>query len=710
TYKTRKNVIARTIEMKQQSGENDVDYWVYLDKVFSTLGPDGTSSDESDSEGGGFRVKAMPWRRNIDAEIKIVESQRSAEGIKDNRGSEPKPRFRGPPCKDSTRKKAPQHLPPSFYNADWLNDPKVGAARRELVQPSKEDFSWMIACIRSDPSGRMISKEDLRAHQARDAVLNQPRLELRDKQQRLTCTCPDCVKAGPMGVSRSAEAHRLHVLSNALLPLTAQKPGPNPSVPAASAASGGQASSDVSPAAGTDQLSSAIVLSTLIDVDITVDEIPPVDAIAQELVNQLSELDLGPPDTMEGQIPSSAPSTSTRFLSTAARGTTQMGTGLGDTVSMFVEESGRDDQVLAENAARPGPSTCLQSMNTGADATPPSVQSPGSVRVDIERHLPDANSSIHMLSKEERHINTTRALSQLDSVRTDIEESLQRLTTGVSPDTIREVQDCLGRLRRRFNAITRRTPRILERKAELCEQLKLLDGRLLELEALVPESTDPIAYNCDDHHERPIDQYSAVAQVSMFLVTVCTVIVGVNRSAGAFMLATISTILTLAFTLHGRQLKQDQERVLADIPSTVDTVLSKFKLDGRVTTYATCSECHAIYAPHYEEGSADAVYPAICTSKTLGSDQICGAPLTETDNTGGDRSMKPLRSFVMHNYEDYMAGLLARHDIESLMDKACDDALASLDRPRPEFIRSPFEADFIRTFEGPTSSADEKQL
>ncbi|EPQ57411.1 hypothetical protein GLOTRDRAFT_92448 [Gloeophyllum trabeum ATCC 11539] len=212
----------------------------------------------------------------------------------------------------------------------------------------------------------------------------------------------------------------------------------------------------------------------------------------------------------------------------------------------------------------------------------PSLQSPGSVQVDIEGHLLDANSSDHMLSKEERHVNTTRAISQLDSVRNNIEESLQCLTTGVSPDTIWDAQDCLGCLHCCFNAVTHRTLRILKRKAGLCEWLKLLDGQLLELEALVPESTDLMTYIC-------------------------------------------------AFTLHGCQLKQDQECVLADIPSTVDTVVSKFKLDGHVTTYATCSECQAIYVPYIEEGSADAVYPATCASKML--------------------------------------GLLERHNIESLMDK-----------------------------------------
>ncbi|TFK45437.1 hypothetical protein OE88DRAFT_1639914, partial [Heliocybe sulcata] len=57
-----------------------------------------------------------------------------------------------------------------------------------------------------------------------------------------------------------------------------------------------------------------------------------------------------------------------------------------------------------------------------------------------------------------------------------------------------------------------------------------------------------------------------------------------------------------------------------------------------------------------------------------------------------------------------MAGLLSRFDIEDLLDRSCDEALAALDGAPPEYIRSPFQAGFIRNFEGPSSTPDNRIL
>jgi len=62
--------------------------------------------------------------------------------------------------------------------------------------------------------------------------------------------------------------------------------------------------------------------------------------------------------------------------------------------------------------------------------------------------------------------------------------------------------------------------------------------------------------------------------------------------------------------------------------------------------------------------------------------------------------MKPIKPFVYHHFHDYLAGLLSRPDLEELMDKSCDN-LKSRDQPAASFIGDVFEAEFLRTFEGP---------
>jgi hypothetical protein len=63
--------------------------------------------------------------------------------------------------------------------------------------------------------------------------------------------------------------------------------------------------------------------------------------------------------------------------------------------------------------------------------------------------------------------------------------------------------------------------------------------------------------------------------------------------------------------------------------------------------------------------------------------------------------MKPIKPFVYHHFHDYLAGLLSRPDLEQAMDKSCDDLMESLDQPPPKFVRDIFEAEFLKTFDGP---------
>ena len=67
------------IQLKHEEGAADVSAWQWMEQVLRHLGEDGMSSDESDVEGElnmtVFQVKMMPWRRNIDGELNIIDKQ-----------------------------------------------------------------------------------------------------------------------------------------------------------------------------------------------------------------------------------------------------------------------------------------------------------------------------------------------------------------------------------------------------------------------------------------------------------------------------------------------------------------------------------------------------------------------------------------------------------------------------------------------------------
>ncbi|KAG1759619.1 hypothetical protein EDD22DRAFT_755297, partial [Suillus occidentalis] len=61
------------------TGKEDLPVWAYLNSIVETLGKDGMSSDESETEDCElpvFRLKTMPWRANFGQEMQIIDEQR----------------------------------------------------------------------------------------------------------------------------------------------------------------------------------------------------------------------------------------------------------------------------------------------------------------------------------------------------------------------------------------------------------------------------------------------------------------------------------------------------------------------------------------------------------------------------------------------------------------------------------------------------------
>lgn len=172
---------------------------------------------------------------------------------------------------------------------------------------------------------------------------------------------------------------------------------------------------------------------------------------------------------------------------------------------------------------------------------------------------------------------------------------------------------------------------------------------------------------------------------------------GVSQSAASFVLGLVAVILRLAFATAGVNgpPNASQEHILRQIPLTIESVLSRFKLDGKMTTYAVCPKCHCTYKPQITRGSATMQYPKVCTNIPVPELGTCDEPLLQAD-------LKPIKTFEYYSFHDYLAGLLSRGDLESLMDQSCDDFRKSFQTPRPDFTTDILEADFARSFEGPT--------
>ena len=124
-----------------------VEIWAWLLQLVQRLGEDGMSSEETvteDESNHVFHVKTLPWRRNIDKELRIVDSARIQDPPRfGHSGSRPVLRRRG---NDLISVRDPVHwLPKVLYDAGWF---AREGHRRLGVQVSRAPFPWMEIVVR----------------------------------------------------------------------------------------------------------------------------------------------------------------------------------------------------------------------------------------------------------------------------------------------------------------------------------------------------------------------------------------------------------------------------------------------------------------------------------------------------------------------------------------------------------------------------------
>lgn len=198
--------------------------------------------------------------------------------------------------------------------------------------------------------------------------------------------------------------------------------------------------------------------------------------------------------------------------------------------------------------------------------------------------------------------------------------------------------------------------------------------------------------------------WNEITHVSALLAIICAVFAGVSRRMGDLILGMISVIVQLVSQSYGNQTdgNQTDDRFSSHIPKTLVTVLSRFNLDGQVTVYAVCPQCHCTFAPQKVLGSTK--YQAQCNNEPRPGSGICGASLL-------DPSSKPIKTFVYHHFNDYLASLLSRPDIEKIMDARCDSmkestttSMAHGHTSDPFPVKDILAAKYMRTFKGPSGS------
>jgi hypothetical protein len=141
-FKRRHGVVQGMAGFNTEQGKmEEARTWEFLRDVVAMLGTDGMSSDDSGDEDMApvFRTRAMPWRKNIQHELDIIDRSRALDSdIFSPRGAKVTKRIRVHHPVLTSRNPV-KNLPASFYDTKWLGQ-QTGVA-------SEIDFPWMTILI-----------------------------------------------------------------------------------------------------------------------------------------------------------------------------------------------------------------------------------------------------------------------------------------------------------------------------------------------------------------------------------------------------------------------------------------------------------------------------------------------------------------------------------------------------------------------------------
>ncbi|KAI6102803.1 hypothetical protein F5141DRAFT_1065430 [Pisolithus sp. B1] len=143
-YHHRIVVLKEMVKLKSEVQDNDLQSWKWLQCLVETLGEHGMSSEESSVENGVenvLRVKNMPWHRNIDWELEIVDFQCVLDiDIFSPQGSKPLTHKHSPDNPSMTHN-AVRALPLALYDGAWITE--LTAHQFEALNIHQQTFPWM---------------------------------------------------------------------------------------------------------------------------------------------------------------------------------------------------------------------------------------------------------------------------------------------------------------------------------------------------------------------------------------------------------------------------------------------------------------------------------------------------------------------------------------------------------------------------------------
>jgi hypothetical protein len=191
----------------------------------------------------------------------------------------------------------------------------------------------------------------------------------------------------------------------------------------------------------------------------------------------------------------------------------------------------------------------------------------------------------------------------------------------------------------------------------------------------------PEKYLVDDLPKEP----AVVA--ALLTVLLMNLVFHLPRRATAVLLAGMQCMLLA----HGSSRESEK------LPDDPRTVLNRFDLDPRCSSFLQCPACYALY-PY--NGTITSTLPEfdICTHRSTPASPPCGVPLWEERHIGGKIIRAPRRKYIHQNLKEWVGRLLTRPGVEELLREPCD-------KPEKLAMEDIWDAPVFRTFRDPDSKS-----
>ncbi|KAM5544379.1 hypothetical protein V8D89_002039 [Ganoderma adspersum] len=246
-----------------------------------------------------------------------------------------------------------------------------------------------------------------------------------------------------------------------------------------------------------------------------------------------------------------------------------------------------------------------------------------------------------------------------------------------------ELHHGIRNIARAIKLLNHRDEQVQTKRAELLAHCTPLQQALASWSQVVCLPTEPQKADTSHHFERPIDYHTELTQACGLLAMVCQIIMGISWHGGDFVMGMLTIILCFIANHLGKTDTNLPKQTLNQLPATIETIVSWFHLDGKVTVHAVCPRCYANY-PFLNDASQ---YPSNCNNQSTPR-SICDTPLLDSKG-------EPLKIVTMHSFKDYLGGLFANSVTEGYIMRPRNMAAPALN-----IVKTPHDTDFLRNLKG----------